>query len=173
MPFRAWLISVTIRFGLASAKMFGVERNSKALLPLLGSSHKNISCGLDGGTYVETSAGWTGSLRSKNLIRQSSVAGRVQAWMILLQRKYITISSFCSGQTCSSREVCPANGLVVNSFPNSFTTVGAAGFLMSRTSTPGWGCGQVFKPSGGGAVRRGSPIPQRLEPSVRLPTYKK
>src|SRR5216683_4825569 len=126
MPFRAWLISVTIRFGLASAKMFGVERNSKALLSLLGSTHKNISCGLDGGTYVETSAGWTGSLRSKNLIRQSSVAGRVQAWMILLQRKYMIMSSFCSGQTRSSREVCPANGLVVNSFPNSFTTVGAA-----------------------------------------------
>src|SRR5690348_4766979 len=109
MPCRALLMSVTIRLGLASAKMFGVERKSNALFSLLGSNHKNISCGLDEGTYVETSIGWTGSLRSKNLIRQSSVAGRVQAWMKLLQRKYITISSFCWGQTRSSREVCPAN----------------------------------------------------------------
>src|SRR6266852_6050889 len=163
MPVRALLMSVTIRLGLASAKMFGVERNNKALFPLLGSAHRNISCGLAEGMYVETSKGWTGSVRSKNLIRQSSVAGRVQAWITPLQRKYMIISSFCWGQTRSSREVCPANVPVVNSSPNSFTNVGAAGFEMSRTSTPGLGCGHEFKP----VVRRGSPIPQRLEPSVR------
>src|SRR5262249_31339786 len=140
IPDRQLLMSVTIRLGLASAKMFGVEIKSSALLALLfGSTHKNISCGLIGVTYVETSAGWTGSLRSKNLIRQSSVAGRVQAWMKLLQRKYMTISSFCWGQTRNSREVCPANKPVVNSSPNSFRNVGVVGLLMSRTSIPGFG----------------------------------
>ena len=30
-----------------------------------------------------------------------------QAWITLLQRKYMTISSFCCGHTRSSRDVCP------------------------------------------------------------------
>src|SRR6266540_3475063 len=43
--------------------------------------------------------------RSKNRMLKCW-ADRGHAWMIRLQRKYITISSFCAGQTRSSREVC-------------------------------------------------------------------
>src|SRR5260370_27483262 len=47
---------------------------------------------------------------------------------------------------------------------------GGGGVASVRTSNAGLGWGHEIKLVG---VRRGSPIPQRLEPSVRLPTYKK
>ncbi len=100
-------------------------------------------------------------------------ADRGHAWMIRLQRKYITISSFCAGQTRSSREVCPTFAPVANSLPNSPTTVGFAGLAASTTRMPGWTCGHV--PSGfvGGSTGATGPValksPHEFEPSVRLP----
>src|SRR6516164_8406950 len=91
------------------------------------------------------------------------------ACMTELQRKFIVMRSLALGQTRSSRDVS------LWGMPAAFSgagispiTVGLAGFWMFRINMPGWGCGQAFKPKLG-SVRRGSPKPQRLEPSVRLP----
>src|SRR6267378_1409094 len=117
--------------------------------------------------------GCTGSLREKNLMSKGEVVLLVggQACSSELQRKFMVISSFFAGHTRTSREVmptgCPAGLRGAGISP---TTVGLAGFLMSTMRMPGCGCGQEFKPV---VIRRGSPTPQRLEPSVRLPTYRK
>src|SRR5882762_6086677 len=168
-------MSTTKRFGLASIKGFGVERNSKALLSSFGSTHRNISCGLTGapvtrevGTKCDMNRGLVGLLRSKNFRSKGEVVSLVrgQAWRVELQRKFTVISSFFFGQTRTSRDViptgCPAGFKGAGISP---TTVGLAGLLMSTMRMTGCGCGQVSKPF----ARRGSPTPQRLEPSVRLP----
>src|SRR6516164_8340942 len=115
--------------------------------------------------------GFVGFFKLKNLMSNGDVTSLVrgQAWITELQRKFMVISNFPFGQTRSSREVIPTG------WPNVFsgagispTTVGLDGFWMLRINMPGWGCGQESKPKLG-SVRRGSPRPQRLEPSVRLP----
>src|SRR5215470_169932 len=170
-------MSTTIRFGIDGlVDISGVERKSRPRSAFVGSTHRNISWGLTSrpacevGTKCEMNCGCTGSCRLKNLRSKGEVVSFVlgQACNTELQRKFIVISSFLLGQTRSSREVIPTGWPEVFSGAGiSPTTVGLVGSVMLRIKIPGCTCGHVSKVE---AVRRGSLNPQRLEPSVRLPT---
>ena len=87
-----------------------------------------------------------------------------QSWIAELHRKVITISSFFSGQTRSSRVVIPDSAACGD--PNSPTTVGAAGFTTSTMRMPG--CVWTFSEAWHGCT---PPVcEQGGEPSVRFPT---
>src|SRR5260370_42227744 len=119
--------------------------------------------------------GFVGFFKLKNLMSKGEVASvvRGQAWITELQRKFMVISNFALGQTRSSREEIPTGWLDVFSGAGiSPTTVGLVGSLMSSIKMPGCTWGHASKPNFG-SVRRGSPNPHRLEPSVRVPTYRK
>src|SRR5215472_18004127 len=117
--------------------------------------------------------GFVGFFKLKNLMSNGArvLLLPTHACMTELQRKFIVMRSLALGQTRSSRDVSlwgmPAAFSGAGISP---TTVGLDGSWMLRINIPGWGCGQAFKPKFG-SVRRGSPKPQRLEPSVRLPMY--
>src|SRR5262249_27950860 len=126
----------------------GVDSQRSARSGSFGSIQRYISCGFtfwpatEVGTYLEMKAGWTGSVRSKNLMSNGKVVSfpTGQAWMTELHRKVITINSFFCGQTRSSRVVIPTWPALGN--PISPTPVGCAGSEMSSIKTPGCGCGQ-------------------------------
>src|SRR6516225_3766220 len=171
-------MSKTIKLGIVgSVSIAGVVIKRSARLSSFGSAHRNISCGFtcrpafDVGTKCEMNWGFVGFFKLKNLMSKGEVISvvRGQAWITELQRKFMVISNFALGQTRSSREVIPTGRPDVFSGAGiSPTTVGLAGFWILRINMPGWGCGQESKPKFG-SFRRGSPKPQRFEPSVRLP----
>ncbi len=92
--------------------------------------------------------GCTGSVRSKNSKLNgnwvSLPAG--QAWITWLHRKVITISSFCCGQTRSSRVVMPT--LPANGGPSSPTMSGWLASEMLRINMPGCTWVHPVVPSG-------------------------
>src|SRR5215467_6243781 len=171
-------MSKTIKFGtVGSVVIAGVVIKRSARLFTCGSAHRNISCGFtckpafDGGTKCEMNCGFVGFFKLKNLMSKGEVVSfvRGQACITELQRKFMVISNSALGQTRSSREVTPTGWPDVFSGAGiSPTTVGLVGSLMLRIKMPGCTCGQASKPKFG-SVLRGSPNPQRLEPSVRLP----
>src|SRR5215469_1899835 len=171
-------MSKTIKFGtVGSVVIAGVVTKRSARLPSFGSAHRNISCGFtarpafDVGTKCVMNCGFVGLCKLKNLISKGDEVSEVrgQAGIAELQRKFMVMSSSASGQTRSSREVIPTGWPDVFSGAGiSPTTVGLVGSVMLRIKMPGCTCGQASKPRFG-SVLRGSPNPQRLEPSVRLP----